>query len=192
MLLTFGRSGSNHLASCLRCAPAVRTNNRNYQALCWTHVVHISLPCWLSSFLYCLSVCLPPSPEVFPPCWGGPVLNPLIFFEVCPTFSSVPLFAFLPSIFPSLPILSSFTSLFFSACPPSSLFFPFPLLLSPLRLPCHAFLSTSPLILSPPFLFLLLTPCSRPAHCNAAYPCITVTTLPAPAVKLFLGELTCE
>lgn len=182
-LPTFGRSGSNHLPSCLHCAPAVRTNNRNDQTLCGAHVVLI---------VSILSLCLPPSPEGFPPCWGGPVFNPLLFFEVCPTLSSVSLFAFSTSIFPPLPILSSFTSLFFSACPPSSLSSPFPLLLSPLRLPCHALLSTSPLILSPPLLFLLLTPCSCPAHCDAVYPCITVTTLPAPAVKLFLGELTCE
>lgn len=167
--------------------PAVRTNNRNDRALCCTHDILIS-PRAGSHLLYTFSqsVSLPPSPEGFPPCWGGPVFNPLHFFEVCPTFSSVSLFAFSTSVFPSLSTLSTYTSPFFAACPPSSLSSLFPLLLSPLRLPCHALLSTSPLI------FLLLTPCSCPAHCNAVYPCIIVTTLPAPAVKLFLGELTCE
>lgn len=80
--------------------------------------------------LYCPSLWLPPSPVWFPPCCGGPVFNLLLFFEVFPTFSYVPLLAFLPSIFPPLPILSSHSSPLFSALPLPLilhllLFFPF-------------------------------------------------------------------
>lgn len=119
----------------------------------------------------------------FPTHWCGL----LLFFVVWPSlrFSTIHISS------PSHPLVSLFASLFFSdpsSHPPPSSLFQF---LSPLRMPSHAFISTSSLISPPPYL-LLLTPCSHPAHCYAVYPCITVTTLPAPAVKLFLGELTCE
>lgn len=117
---------------------------------------------------------------------GGLVFNLLLFSEVLPAFS----FSLSSD---SHPLLSLFTSVFCSAHFPSS-----STLSSFLLLPllCSYHLSVCRLK-PPPFLLLLLLlfvgpMYSRPARCYAVYPCITMTTLPAPAVKVFLGELTCE
>ena len=130
--------------------------------------------------LYCLY--LPLSLPV-----GSPLFKPLIFFEVCTTFSPVPCSLHTSST--SHPLLSLFTSFFFSA----------PLLSShPSRFSFFLFLCSyhlSDCLLMPSFLLLLSScppPGSHPAHRNAVYPCITGTALPAPAVKLFLSEHTCE
>lgn len=125
-----------------------------------------------------------PFPVGFSQYWGDPIFNPLIFFEIFPIL----LLHFPPLLPPSLRLV----------------FFALPFCLTHLVLSCFFFLflcsyRLSDCLLMPLFLFLysssrplLLTLCSCPARFFAVYPCITVTTLPARAVKLFLGELTCE
>lgn len=93
---------------------------------------------------------------------------------------------------PPLPILSSRSSPLFSSrsfLSPSSIlsfFLSSALIDSQTALSCLLFplhLSSSSSSSSSPHVA---------AQLCGVYPCITVTTLPAPAVKLFLGELTCE
>lgn len=129
-----------------------------------------------------------PFPVEFSQYWGDPIFNPLIFFEIFPIFPSVCFFIF-HHYFHQVYI---------------SFFFALPFCLTHLFHSCFFFIflysyRLSECLLMPLFLFLysssrplLLTLCSCPARFFAVYPCITVTTLPAPAVKLFLGELTCE
>lgn len=129
-----------------------------------------------------------PFPVGFSQYWGDPIFNPLIFFEIFPIFTS---FCFFISHHSFHQVYVSFFLLCLSASPTSSTRVSFFLFLCSYRL--------SDCLLMPLFLFLysssrplLLTLCSCPARFFAVYPCITVTTLPARAVKLFLGELTCE
>ncbi len=94
--------------------------------------------------------------DPLPAWWHSPhaavVLCLISCFEVFPTFSYVPLLAFLPSIFPPLPILSSHSSPLFSSLPLPLilhllLFFPFL---------CSYHLSSC--LLMPFFLLLLSSP----------------------------------
>lgn len=168
-------------------------NNENDLVLCWIHV--LSAP-WLAlRLLYFFFNTV----SGIPPCWV--VLCLISCFSLKSTQSLPSLFfTFPPSIFPPFPILSSHSSPLFSSLPlphlsvPSSSIHPLPFF-SPLLCPYHL----SDCLLMPSFLLLSsLNPSSssssssHAAHCCSVYPCITVTTLPAPAVKLFLGELTCE
>lgn len=115
----------------------------------YAHVQSTSFSLADSDFTVCL---IPSFPIGIPPCWGGPVFNPQLFFEVCPTFSSVPLFAFLPSIFPPLPIISSHSSPLFSSLP-------LPLILHPLLFfPFLCRYHSSDCLLMPSFLLLPSSP----------------------------------
>lgn len=161
-----------------KCAAAVRTKKWKWPCL-------VSCPC------ASVSLSVTPSLAGSPP-HAGVVLCLISCFSLkCSQLSPHPFFC---CIFLPLPH-RLLTPLFFSAPsshPPPSPFYSFYL--------SSAFITSETTISRLSFCFSLIllpllflfTSCSRPDRCYAVYPCITVTTLPAPAVRLFLGELTCE
>lgn len=125
---------------------------------------------------FCDAVLLPPSLVGFPSYQKG------VLCLICSSLKS----AQLPPL--HFPLHISFTSLL-RLCPSlssSTILSFFPLLLCSYHLSDRLFMPCFVLPLSS------LSASSSSSSIHSVYPCITVTTVPAPATKLFLGELTCE
>ena len=169
MLLTFGTNRSKHqLAAAAAAALHQKVITPGVASMC-------SLLSLAASQIFVLSVWLPPFlPCGIPPCCGGPVFNLLLFLWSRPNFLlRSPSSLFSPPYFLHFPSSPLTPHLSFLLCPflSSSTLFLFPLLLSSLRLPSHASLSTSPLISSSPHVAAQLgaTLC---AHASPWPPCL--------------------